>query len=280
MGFTRRLITLSGKNREHGEEVHLQGAALRVDPGAGAPEVYVAFNDPTYDRTLVRPGEVLRSHFDRLWVFHDSLDAGSGPLELVAMDSCDDIEAGGKGVVLIGPDGKLLSVIAPGSQIDTITDRDLGILLAGSLPYYKSSSDTFDVARAPNRFGEVHGKSAAATTVILASQVGLKLRLLRYRIAVSADASLAAAGALSVQIGDWDGTDFGNNVLHEHRWYLPAAAVSNAIGALDTGWTDLGPLGRYCGNLLTNGNSIALKIGTALATGEVSAWVQAIDALS
>lgn len=275
MGFTPRLITIAGKDRTNGEEIALTGSGLRMDPGAGEPEIYLALNEPTYPRVRVRAGEVLRTPFSRVFVFHGSYGSGVGPLELIAMDDCDAIIPGGGRVVIADREGLAASVEAMGTDLSILTPK--GMLLAGALPYYQVGATALRAAWAPTYFPELHGLDDDDVHVVQGASTGFALRLLRYRIAVSADASLAAAGMLSVQIGDFDGTDFGDDIVHEHRWYLPADPLTNAIGALDTGWTDLGPVGEFIGYKLTSGRSVAAKLSADLASGEVSVWAHLVD---
>lgn len=122
---------------------------------------------------------------------------------------------------------------------------------------YIFNGASFDRQRAPVSFATVSA-TAAGDTAIVAGVGGQQIRLLRYIVQLTADATLAAAGIEVVTL-----RNAAVSLGLAHSFAVPAAAAANAFGADATGWIDLGPIGT----VLNVANALNVNLGTALTAG-------------
>lgn len=113
--------------------------------------------------------------------------------------------------------------------------------------------------RTPTIFKQITA-TAAGNTAIWTPGSGNKFRLLKFKIQVTANAALAAAGIEVISFQDAAVAISG--LVHE--FWLPAAAGATQNLAYDTGWIDLGSFGFLSS---TANNVLNLNLGTALSTG-------------
>jgi hypothetical protein len=104
--------------------------------------------------------------------------------------------------------------------------------------------------------------AAAGNTAVWTPGSGNKFRLLRFKVQVTANASLAAAGILTVTFQD---ATTGINLTH--NWWFPAAAGAAQNLAYDSGWIDLGQFGVLSA---AANNALNVNLSAALSSGEVS----------
>jgi hypothetical protein len=118
-------------------------------------------------------------------------------------------------------------------------------------------------ARTPTVFKRVTA-TATGSTAIWTPGTGNKFRLLAYRIQVTADATLAAAGRLTISLLD-SATDIAQDLVAA----VPAAGLT--VGDdYDSGWTQLG----YFGILSAAANNVLnVNLSAALTAGLVNVLV-------
>lgn len=120
--------------------------------------------------------------------------------------------------------------------------------------------------------GSVHDASmsgivAAGNTQVLVAVNRRRTRLLAYRFQLTANATLAVAGSLVMQL-----QSTGIGIIPETitRFYVPDAMPAGAFGSLDTGWLEFAP-GGYLLEVsepsLTLGR-VNAQLNVALLTGE------------
>jgi hypothetical protein len=107
--------------------------------------------------------------------------------------------------------------------------------------------------------------AATGNTAIWTPGSGNKFRLLKFKIQVTANASLAAAGILTVTL-----EDAAVALALAHEWWLPAAAGASQSLAYDSGWFDLGKFGILSA---AANNALNVNLSAALATGAVNVLV-------
>jgi hypothetical protein len=113
--------------------------------------------------------------------------------------------------------------------------------------------------RTPSIFKTVTA-TAVGNTTVWTPAAGKKFRLMRYRIEITNNASLAAAGIETIQLTD----GAGGTVIDAFSAFVNNAAAT-IMGAYTSEWMDLGNgyLSAAANNLLV------VNLGTALATGVV-----------
>lgn len=116
----------------------------------------------------------------------------------------------------------------------------------------------FNKARTPTVFRTVSA-TALGSTAIWTPGAGNKVRLLKYCIQLTADASLAVAGHLIATFLD---AAVATNLTHE--WFVPAAAL--AANNYEPINIDLGFFGMFS---TAANNVLNISLGTALATGSL-----------
>jgi hypothetical protein len=121
--------------------------------------------------------------------------------------------------------------------------------------------------RTPTIFKSVTA-TAAGDTALWTPAAGKKFRLMRFKLHITADSTMAAAGRNVIKFRD--GT---TDMNISHTMWLGQVALT-AITALftpgyDTGWIDLGN-----GILSSTANNVLnVNLGTAMATGVVAVMV-------
>jgi hypothetical protein len=151
-------------------------------------------------------------------------------------------------------------------ETDGVTPVALGALhvLAPQLAYNGAS---FDRLRTPQAVKSVQA-SAAGSTALWTPAAGNKVRLMRYRVSLTQNATLAAAGLLTVKLLD-GATDLN---LWE-TFYVPATGTtSHHAGA----WIDLGN-GVV---LAAAGDVLNVSLSAALATGVVTVTAAGVEAVA
>jgi len=146
------------------------------------------------------------------------------------------------------------------TAVDSWTPTNIG-MQSHALQYgFRGVADgTWDRLRTPTVFKST-SMSTSGANAIWTPQFSRKFRLMRYKITVSGNASLATAGLLTMYWYDGASTALG---ISEQLW-LPNAAGTNMAG-WSSGWVDLGN-----GFLsATGGNACSLYLNAALATGSV-----------
>lgn len=108
------------------------------------------------------------------------------------------------------------------------------------------------------------GKATATAPELAAAVPGKVIRLFSYRFMLTANVTRAAAGVIYLALLE-QGVEIAQT---RYPVYIPAAVVSNAIGALDTGLIDLGR-----GHKLTADKALQMSAPT-LASGELHAFAQ------
>ena len=105
--------------------------------------------------------------------------------------------------------------------------------------------------------------TAAGNTAVWTPASGKKFRLMRFLLAVTDNATLAAAGVDTISLQDAT-TAIGISL----PVFIPATAITG-LGAWDTGWIDLG--NGYLSAAANN--ALNINLGTALATGNAGILV-------
>jgi hypothetical protein len=120
---------------------------------------------------------------------------------------------------------------------------------------------------APNIFRSVQA-TALGNTAVWTPATGNMFRLMKYRIQVSGNASLASAAVATISFQD------GTTALPiPCDVFFPAAAGAGA-SLYDSGWVDLGSGGITSA---TANNPLNVSLGTALATGDVRVSVAGVE---
>jgi len=113
--------------------------------------------------------------------------------------------------------------------------------------------------RTPSSFAQASA-SASGSTPLVSPSAGIKFRLMRFKIQVTADATITGGAELTIKLLDGS-TDIGVG----HIVYVPASAL-NTIQDYDSGWIDLG--NGYAST--TAANVLNINLSSALATGKVN----------
>ena len=136
----------------------------------------------------------------------------------------------------------------------TNTPRALSVF-----PVVMTNGNATQGLRTPSSFAQA-STSAAGSTALVTPGSGVKFRLMGFKIQVTADATLASAGRLTIKLLDGS-TDIGVG----HIVYVPGSAL-NTIQDYDSGWIDLG--NGYAST--TAANVLNINLSSALATGVVN----------
>jgi hypothetical protein len=107
--------------------------------------------------------------------------------------------------------------------------------------------------------------TALGATALWTPGAGNKFRILKFKIQVTADATLAAAGEQVIEL-----TDAATVLPLTHIVWIPAAAGAVLNDEYDSGWIDLGQFGILSA---AANNVLNINLGTALATGKVNVIV-------
>jgi hypothetical protein len=116
-------------------------------------------------------------------------------------------------------------------------------------------------ARTPTVFKTITA-TAAGNTAVWTPGAGNKFRLLGYVISVTGDASLAAAGRLSISLAD-----AATTLNFIHQVYLPAAAPA---APLQQGFQVILPLGAFGVLSAAANNALNVQLSAALTSGLVN----------
>lgn len=101
--------------------------------------------------------------------------------------------------------------------------------------------------------------TASGDTALWTPAASKKFRLMRYRIMLTGDATLAVAGILTVTL-----RDATTGLAFTHAFYVPSAAA-NVFGGVQIDWIDLGN-----GYLSAAANNVLnINLSVALATGSI-----------
>jgi len=155
------------------------------------------------------------------------------------------------------------------SDTDAQVAAQLGLTGAVVRPYIFNGA-TYDRQRAPVSFTSA-GATAAGLTAIVAGVGGQTIRLLRYSISLTSQATSAAGSTIRASFAD------GAVVLSiSDLFFAPAAVAASAVGLYTTGWIDLGPIG-FVG---TVGAALNLNLSVALTAGNFNAQVAYIQGVT
>lgn len=142
-----------------------------------------------------------------------------------------------------------------------LTTANGGIITFRTYPHHFSGSvPGWDRVYNPTIFVSAQA-TAAGNTILYTPNAGRKFRLMRYRIDITDDATLAVAGRLAVKLLD-GATDLNQTLIA----FVPAAALNTSGLLATTGWIDLGNgIPAAAVNDLLN-----INLSAALATGIVN----------
>jgi hypothetical protein len=146
-----------------------------------------------------------------------------------------------------------------GNAANFIADATNAARALSVFPVIMTTGGATQGQRTPSSFAQA-STSAAGSTALVTPGAGVKFRLMRFKIQVTADATLAVAGRLTIKLLDGS-TDIGVG----HIVYVPSAAL-NTIQDYDSGWIDLG--NGYAST--TAANVLNINLSSALATGVVN----------
>lgn len=155
------------------------------------------------------------------------------------------------------------------SDTDAQAAAQLGLAGVVDRPYIFNGA-SFDRQRAPVSFATV-STAAAGDTAIVAGVAGQSIRLLRYIVQLTADATFAVAGIEVVTL-----RNAAVSLGLAHSFAVPAAAAANAFGAHTTGWIDLGAIGTVLGVA----NALNVNLATALTAGACRVTVAYIQGVT
>lgn len=115
------------------------------------------------------------------------------------------------------------------------------------------------VARVPTVFRTVSA-TASGNTAVWTAATGNKWRLLRYKIEVTANASVASGGVITVKF-----QDVTTDINLTHSVFVPTTGLTTNIDTYWTSeWTDIGPFGILAAATAT---ALNINLGSTLATG-------------
>jgi hypothetical protein len=132
-----------------------------------------------------------------------------------------------------------------------------GVSAANPLPVTASFTAT-----GPNVFKQV-STAAAGDTVVWTPALGKKFRLMRFKIEVTADASKATTGTLTIQLRD-NAIVVG---LTHLVWVIATADARNVVSGYISDWIDLGAVGYLSA---TANNPLNVNLSSALTAGLVN----------
>ena len=132
--------------------------------------------------------------------------------------------------------------------------------MTGVVPYMylgTSTGNDYDRQRTPVVYQTVQA-AAAGSTALWTPAVGRKFRLMRYRVEVTGNATLAAPAVLTIKL-----LDAAADTNQTSDSFVPGAAVSTQGCQYQSGWIDLGNglLSAAANNVLNVNLSAALTAG-------------------
>lgn len=147
----------------------------------------------------------------------------------------------------------------------------LEVVVAGQSMFGGAFSGTTDTVRrnwsymrTPTVFRQASTASSGSTTLWTPAS-GNKFRLLRFKIQITADATLAVAGDLTVSL-----LDNASDIALSHIVFVPSTATPNIAGDYDSGWIDLGTFGILSASA---NNPLKVNLSSALTAGKVNVIV-------
>jgi hypothetical protein len=122
-----------------------------------------------------------------------------------------------------------------------------------------STTGPFAFQRTPN-IAKTVAATATGSTALWTPTAGKKFRLMRFKIIVTANASLAAGGVFTIDL-----LDAAASLNLTHSIFVPTTAGSTIVGTYDSDWIDLGNglLSALANNVLN------VNLSAALVTGAV-----------
>lgn len=129
-------------------------------------------------------------------------------------------------------------------------------------PFLRTSStpNATAIERTPAIFRTVQANAAGNTVVWTPPVSPNQIRLMRYMITVTGNASQAVAGVFAIDLND-----AGASLNQTHDVYVPAVAPAAPLGVIyNSGWIDLGN-----GPILGQNNVLNVNLSAALVTGSV-----------
>ena len=159
-------------------------------------------------------------------------------------------------VSLMGATGTAVNSVAVNA--DGITNNTTPIE-AATFPLLYVGASVSDRQRTPNIY-KTATATASGNTALWTPTSGKKFRLMRFKVDVTANASLAAGAIFTVGLQDAT-SDLGVS----SDIYVPTTAVTTGMGGWTSGWIDLGN-----GKLSSVANNVLnVNLSAALATGDV-----------
>ena len=111
--------------------------------------------------------------------------------------------------------------------------------------------------------------SASGNTAVWTPATGNRFRLLKYRIMITGNATVAAAGVVTITFQD---ATTATNLSHDV--YLNTSALGTVAFVYDSGWTDLGKFGYWS---TTANNALNVNLSVALTAGNVRVEVAGVE---
>ncbi len=147
---------------------------------------------------------------------------------------------------------------AAADDIDAQAAVSLGVLRTLAVPVGWTGAG-FDRLRTPKAFASQQA-FAIGSTVVVAGVAGQAIRLMRYRVSLTQNATLGAAGIVTVKF-----LDAATDLNLWESFYVPAAGT---LAHAQTGWVDLGN-----GVVCAAGDALNVNLSVALNTGLLTVTV-------
>lgn len=233
-------------DRTGGEEIILAGNGLIVS-GLIPHDLEISLDGQTGDRIPFSQARHWRQldRFTRIWVFHTDRYVSATP-DLYNI-------ASGMGTAL---------VLTAYSSAEGAIPVDGNGMSPVPLVRFKESAAFVGVeeVKTPEMIFTTYVTNTGATVLSNTTSSAWRWRVFGYRIALTGDASMAAAGMLTATLT-------GGIEIGRHRFYLPAAPA-NVFGGFTTPWIDL-----KNGFRGTKGSALTITLSSAIATGSMEVQI-------